>query len=168
MARLRKRASSPAAPVVKEVQQQEEEEVAEQEEQQDDDEQQEEQDVEEQEEEVAEEQSVEGAPHALQFNETLISRPGKPIAISELLRRLKALHRELSELDQEVADRDSLVPVAQQLAQRTLLDHKDRGVQAWTALCVVEMFKLLAPDAPFKPSQLKVNNARNLRFMTWC
>ncbi|KAL1305926.1 hypothetical protein AAFC00_004068 [Neodothiora populina] len=102
-----------------------------------------------------EDHSVEGGQHVLRFNETLTWRAGKPIAVAELLRRLKSLHQELSALEQEDADRDSLTPVAQQLAQRNLLDHKDRGIKAWTALCIVEMFKLLAPDAPFKPSQLK-------------
>lgn len=106
-------------------------------------------------EEAAEEQSIEGAPRSLQFNEPLTWRAGKAIAVAELLRRLKALHEELRRLDQEDADRESLVPIAQELAHRNLIEHRDRGVKAWTALCVVEMFKLLAPDAPFKGGQLK-------------
>lgn len=155
MPRLRSRTApqpDPEPEVEVEVEEQPEEEEEEAEQEDDDDQEGEEaDDAPEQE----EEQSVEGAQHALRFNETLTWRAGKPIAVSELLRRLKTLHEELCTLDQEDADRDSLVPVAQQLAHRNLLDHKDRGVKAWTALCVVEMFKLLAPDAPFSGSQLK-------------
>ena len=151
MARLRKRASSRAAPVVDvEPEQGDDDEVAQEEDQETTH-----AEMEEEEEEEQQQQSVEGAPAKLRFNESLTWRAGKPIAVGELLRRLKSLHEELTTLDQEEADRESLVPVAQQLAQRNLLDHKDRGVKAWTALCIVEMFKLLAPDAPFKPSQLK-------------
>ncbi|KAI4720618.1 hypothetical protein E4T48_03098 [Aureobasidium sp. EXF-10727] len=105
-------------------------------------------------EEEEEHQSIEGAPRPLDFNESLTWRAGKPIAVAELLRRLRTLHTELSQLDQEDAHRDSLVPVAQELAHRNLLEHRDRGVKAWSALCIVEMFKLLAPDAPFKAAQL--------------
>jgi sister-chromatid-cohesion protein PDS5 len=109
---------------------------------------------EEQQEEEEEHQSIEGASKPLDFNESLTWRAGKPIAVAELLRRLRILHTELSQLDQEDAHRDSLVPVAQELAHRNLLEHRDRGVKAWAALCIVEMFKLLAPDAPFKAAQL--------------
>ncbi|KAI5272854.1 hypothetical protein E4T47_03882 [Aureobasidium subglaciale] len=110
--------------------------------------------VEDEQDEEEEHQSIEGAPRPLDFNESLTWRAGKPIAVAELLRRLRTLHGELSQLDQEDAHRDSLVPVAQELAHRNLLEHRDRGVKAWTALCIVEMFKLLAPDAPFKAAQL--------------
>jgi sister-chromatid-cohesion protein PDS5 len=110
--------------------------------------------AEEEQEEEEEHQSIEGGSRPLDFNESLTWRAGKPIAVAELLRRLRSLHTELSQLDQEDADRDSLVPVAQELAHRNLLEHRDRGVKAWSALCIVEMFKLLAPDAPFKAAQL--------------
>ncbi|KAF1344561.1 armadillo-type protein [Delphinella strobiligena] len=151
MARLRKRATTAAAPVEPEP----ELEVQEEQEEQEAQEAREEQEEQEEANRLEEQQSVEGAPHVLRFNEALTWRAGKPIAVAELLRRLKSLHQELSELEQEDADRDSLVPIAQQLAQHNLLGHKDRGIKAWTTLCIVEMFKLLAPNAPFKPSQLK-------------
>jgi sister-chromatid-cohesion protein PDS5 len=110
--------------------------------------------VEEEDENELDNQSIEGEVRPLRFNESLTWRAGKPIVVTELLRRLKTLHAELSQLDQEDAHRDSLVPVAQELAHRNLLEHRDRGVKAWSALCIVEMFKLLAPDAPFKATQL--------------
>ncbi|EMC98847.1 hypothetical protein BAUCODRAFT_120139 [Baudoinia panamericana UAMH 10762] len=92
---------------------------------------------------------------ALQSNEPLTWRAGKPIAVSDLLRRLKALYDELQPLDQGDAQRASLVPKAQELANVQLIGHKDRGVKAWSLLCIVEMFRLLAPDAPYKSGQLK-------------
>ncbi|KAK4541300.1 hypothetical protein LTR36_008058 [Oleoguttula mirabilis] len=98
---------------------------------------------------------MEDAGNALQFNEPLTWKAGKPIAVSDLLRRLKTLAEELQSIDQGAADRESLVPKAQELANVQLLGHKDGGVKAWTMLCIVEMFRLLAPDAPYKGGQLK-------------
>lgn len=91
----------------------------------------------------------------LQFNESLTWRPGKQISVTELLRRLKALSEELASIEQEDADRETLVPKAQELASPQLINHKDKGVKAFTMLCVVDMFRLLAPDAPYKSGQLK-------------
>ena len=91
----------------------------------------------------------------LQFDQEITWRAGKPIAVSELLRRLETLHAELASLDQEDADRESLVPVAQHLANQQLLQHKDKGIKAWSMACIVEMFRLLAPDAPYKQGQLR-------------
>ncbi|KAK5174618.1 Sister chromatid cohesion protein pds5 [Saxophila tyrrhenica] len=91
----------------------------------------------------------------LKFNEPLTWRPGKPIVVTELLRRLKALSEELAPMQQEDADRETLVPKAQELASPQLLSHKDKGVKAYAMLCIVEMFRLLAPNAPYKSSQLK-------------
>ena len=59
-------------------------------------------------------------------------------------------------MEQEEADRESLEPVAKELAHPTLLTHKDVGVRAWTACCIVDMFRLCAPDAPYTAAQLKV------------
>ncbi|KAJ9622695.1 Sister chromatid cohesion protein pds5 [Taxawa tesnikishii (nom. ined.)] len=97
----------------------------------------------------------EDAPQPLKFNEPLTWRAGKPIAIAELQRRLKALYAELAPMTQEEADRETLEPVAKELANANLLSHKDKGIKAYTALCIVEMFKLLAPDAPYTGGQLK-------------
>lgn len=94
----------------------------------------------------------------LQFNEPLTWRAGKPIPVGELLRRLQALFREAQNIEQEEADRESLLPIAKELATQNLTAHKDRGVRAWTACCVVEMLRLCAPDAPFTTAQLKVSN----------
>lgn len=94
---------------------------------------------------------------ALVFNEPLSWRAGKPIATTELLRRLDALFSELKEMDQEECDKSSLTKVAKELAGQNLLGHKDRGVRAVTACCLVEILNLCAPDAPFTPNQLRVH-----------
>lgn len=93
----------------------------------------------------------------LKFTQQLLGRPGKQITVSDLLSRLKILLDELRTIDQEEAHRDSLMPVAQDLANNSLLQHKDHGVRAWTVCCIVDMLKLFAPDAPYPASKLKVH-----------
>ncbi|KAI1368401.1 armadillo-type protein, partial [Xylaria arbuscula] len=92
---------------------------------------------------------------ALQFNETLSWRAGKPIATGELLRRLEKLSKELSNMEQETVDKNSLHNVAKDLASHNLLAHKETGVKAYVAMCLVDVLKLCAPEAPFIPKQLK-------------
>ncbi|KUJ19587.1 uncharacterized protein LY89DRAFT_581626 [Mollisia scopiformis] len=92
---------------------------------------------------------------SLTFNEPLSWRAGKPIPTGDLLRRLDALSSELREMDQEETDKDSLTKVAKELAGHNLLSHKDKGVRAFTACCLVDVLKICAPDAPFTPTQLK-------------
>lgn len=92
----------------------------------------------------------------LKFKQPLVGRPGKQIGVSDLLTRLKTLLDELQTIDQEEAHRDSLMPVAQELAHQSLLQHKDNGVRAWAVCCIVDMLKLFAPDAPYPASKLKV------------
>ncbi|KAF2277781.1 uncharacterized protein EI97DRAFT_465908 [Westerdykella ornata] len=101
------------------------------------------------------EQEEEDSLKRLKFKQPLIGKPGKPISVGELLTRLKALCEELRGLEQEEADRESLEPVAKDLAHQSLLHHKDAGVRAWTACCIVDMFRLCAPDAPYTAAQLK-------------
>ena len=91
----------------------------------------------------------------LEFDEPITWRPGKTIPVADLLRRLKALSQELASSDQEDAHRETLVPRAQELASQQLLGHKDKGVRTYAMLCIVELFRLLAPDAPYKGGQLK-------------
>jgi len=98
----------------------------------------------------------------LQFDEPLTWRAGKPIAVGELLRRLKKLQAELVETDQDEAERESFIPVAQELAHANLLHHNDNGIKARVAACIVEVLRIMAPDAPYKPQQLKVRKLRAL------
>ncbi|OIW33397.1 hypothetical protein CONLIGDRAFT_628284 [Coniochaeta ligniaria NRRL 30616] len=111
-------------------------------------------DVEEEEEQLEQGQENQGAV-ALRFNEPLSWRPGKPIPTDLLLKRLDRLSKELAEMDQDNVDANSLVKVSKELASHQLLTHKDKGVRAYTACCVVDILKLCAPNAPFTPSQLK-------------
>ena len=91
----------------------------------------------------------------LRFNKTLSWRAGKPIPVADLLQRLESLASELRELDQDDTDRDSLTKVSHELAASSLLGHRDKGVRAWTACCVVDILRLCAPDAPFTGKELK-------------
>ncbi|KAF6843278.1 spo76 protein [Colletotrichum musicola] len=106
------------------------------------------------EEEVEEEQGEELV--SLQFDEELTWKPGKPIPTTELLNRLQALSEELNGLDQDTVDVESLNDVAHALGQRNLLAHKDKGVKAYTAVCVADILRLCAPDAPFTADQTKM------------
>ena len=103
-----------------------------------------------------EEQEQEEELVTLEFNETLTWRPGKPIPIDQLLKRLDKLSKELTELDQETFDDTSLTKVAKEVAAHQLLTHKDKGVRAFAACCVVDILRLCAPNAPFTPAQTKV------------
>lgn len=102
------------------------------------------------------ERNPEPAMSGLQFNETLSWRAGKPIAIAELLRRLQTLGKELRDLEQEDVPREAYTHVAKELANANLLAHKDKGIRAFTACCLVDILRLCAPDAPFTEKQLKV------------
>ena len=101
-------------------------------------------------------EAPEGDLVRLRFNEALTWRPGKPISTGELLSRLERLYKELSDMDQEVVDKDSLADVADALGQRNLILHKDAGVKAKTAACLVDILRICAPNAPFTEEQLKV------------
>lgn len=94
--------------------------------------------------------------HSLQFSDELSWRPAKPIPSATLLDRLERLSKELAEFDQGGVHLDSLKDVAASLAHRNLLQHKDRGVKAYAACCLVDILRLFVPDAPFTDDQLKV------------
>jgi sister chromatid cohesion protein PDS5 len=99
----------------------------------------------------------------LQFDEPLSWRAGRPIPTADLLRRLETLFTELREMDQGEVDKLSLTKVAKELVGQNLIGHKDKGVRAFTACCLVDVLKICAPDAPFTPSQLKVfNSSQNM------
>ncbi|KAI4860259.1 armadillo-type protein [Hypoxylon rubiginosum] len=102
-----------------------------------------------------EDQEMEEELVSLEFDEPLSWRAGKPIATGELLRRLEKLSKELVDMDQETIDKESLNHVAKELASPNLLSHREAGVKAFVAACVVDILKLCAPEAPFTPKQLK-------------
>ncbi|KXS14364.1 hypothetical protein M427DRAFT_340606 [Gonapodya prolifera JEL478] len=91
----------------------------------------------------------------LKFNQKIFPSAGKPIAVSELVKRLKDLHNELSRLDQVELDLASLDSVAKDLIQPQLVTHKDKGVRAYVAVCLADVFRLYAPNPPYGERQLK-------------
>ena len=102
--------------------------------------------------ETAEPQTMPG----LQFNEPLSWKATKAIPVAELLRRLGALSKEMQEMEQEENERESFTKVAKELVSPNLLGHKDKGVKALTASCLVDILRLCAPDAPYTEKELKV------------
>jgi sister-chromatid-cohesion protein PDS5 len=106
--------------------------------------------------EVVEPEETSGGLRSLKFNQPLSWRVGRAIPIADLLQRLQTLAQELRKLEQEEIDKESLRKVSQELATANLLAHKDKGVRAWTACCIVDVLRLCAPDAPFTGNQLKV------------
>ncbi|KAH8918667.1 ARM repeat-containing protein [Atractiella rhizophila] len=80
---------------------------------------------------------------------------GTKLTTPELLKRLKALHSELVELEQDNVVVKSLENVAKELISSTLLLHRDRGVKAYTADCLADILRLYAPDAPYSAEELK-------------
>lgn len=98
------------------------------------------------------------APH-LRFNQTLSWKAGRLIPVGDLLKRLQALANEMKDMDQEEMPRDALAVPAAELANRSLLEHKDKGVKAWTACCLVDVLRLCAPEAPYTAMQLKASVA---------
>ena len=114
--------------------------------------------------EVMEEDEEQQAMPGLQFNEPLSWRAGKTIAVAELLRRLQTLQREMRDMEQEENERESFTHVAKELVSPNLLAHKDKGVRAWTAACLVDILRLCAPDAPYTGQQLKVGRSSLLLY----
>lgn len=104
-----------------------------------------------------EEESQPPVTAGLQFNEALSWRAGKPIPIADLLRRLQALSKEMKEMEQDESEKATFTRVAKELAGANLLGHKDKGVKAWVAACLVDILRLCAPDAPFTDHQLRVS-----------
>lgn len=90
--------------------------------------------------------------HKLKFRDKLV---GKGLATDALQKKLKALHQELADMDQELVDVPSLHSVRKELINPTILLHKDRGVKAYTACCLADLLRLYAPDAPYTQAELR-------------
>ncbi|KAL5624824.1 hypothetical protein BROUX41_004884 [Berkeleyomyces rouxiae] len=97
-----------------------------------------------------------GPEETLQFSEQLTWKPGKPIPVSTLIPRLRRLLDELSDMDQERVDPNSLTDVAASLAHRNLLQHRDSGVRAFVAACLSDVLRICAPNAPFSSDQVNM------------
>jgi sister chromatid cohesion protein PDS5 len=89
----------------------------------------------------------------------LVPKANKQITTSELIKRLTSLSNQLIDANQDNAaiKRQLEKTIAPQLADNNLLQHKDKGVKSYVAVCIVEVLRICAPDAPFNQTQLKVH-----------
>nr|WJN24940.1 cohesin maintenance factor [Moesziomyces parantarcticus] len=72
-----------------------------------------------------------------------------------LLKRVRQVRTELSEMDQDAVDVNSLKDVCRELVTPALMLHKDKAVKAHVACCLADMLRLFAPNAPFTPAELR-------------
>lgn len=94
----------------------------------------------------------------LQFNESITGVTSN----IELQRRLRVLHEELAELDQDTVQLDSIDPWAKQLGNLNLMMHKDKSVKAYLSCCLADVLRLYAPEAPYTKHQIKVSRSFEL------
>lgn len=82
----------------------------------------------------------------------------RAIPPGQLLTRLEALSQQLRDTAQvdDEETRESIRPIAGDLVSNNLLHHKDKGVRISAIACIVDIFRIFAPDAPYKPGELKV------------
>ena len=93
---------------------------------------------------------------ALAFNDTLTWKAGKAIPVADLLSRLQRLGALLRSYNEDPVDQPAFLGLAKDLANAQILGHKDRGVRAMGMVCIVDLLKICAPNAPFDAKQLKV------------
>ncbi|KAH9990948.1 armadillo-type protein [Russula compacta] len=92
------------------------------------------------------------SPQKLKFHDKLV---GKGLSTDALLKKLKNLHTQLAELDQDRVDTTTLTTARKDLIHNTILLHKDRGVKAYAACCLADILRLFAPDAPYTHNELR-------------
>jgi len=72
----------------------------------------------------------------------------------ELIRRLKLLARAFQDMGQD--DNDSYSTLALHLATDLYMEHSNKDVRLLTACCIADIFRIFAPEAPYKePDILK-------------
>lgn len=77
------------------------------------------------------------------------------LGTDELVRRLKTCAQAFQNMGQDDNNGD-YVPLAMQLAQDYFLDHSSKDVRLLIACCIADVFRVYAPDAPYKsPDHLK-------------
>ncbi|KAF8491907.1 armadillo-type protein [Russula emetica] len=92
------------------------------------------------------------SPQKLKFHDKLV---GKGLSTDALLKKLKNLHTQLADLDQDRIDTATLATVRKELVHNTILLHKDRGVKSYAACCLADILRLFAPDAPYTHNELR-------------
>ena len=105
---------------------------------------------------------VSTAQSTLKLALPLVPRANKPITAAELTKRLSELSNQLIDASQDnVPLKQQLEKsVVAQLVDKSLLQHKDKGVKSYVAVCIIETLRICAPEAPFNASQLKVELPR--------
>ncbi|KAG9080913.1 hypothetical protein FS749_007862, partial [Ceratobasidium sp. UAMH 11750] len=92
------------------------------------------------------------SPRKLKFADKIVT---KGLTTDALIKKMKALHSELSSIDQDNVDTNTLQGVRKELISTSILLHKDKGVRALAACCIAALLRLYAPDAPYTAPELK-------------
>ena len=72
---------------------------------------------------------------------------------TELMSKLTELHRHLSKLSQDDEKPSGLSAMANQLVADRILGHADKDVRLMASCCLVDVFRVYAPDPPFGESE---------------
>lgn len=88
----------------------------------------------------------------LDFNGSLVQTRNA----DELFSVLEDLTVALSQLEQEQTDLRTLRTVSQELISPRLMKNKNGGIRSLTAVCLMEILRIHAPDAPYSIEVLKV------------
>ncbi|KFM69551.1 Sister chromatid cohesion protein PDS5-like protein B-A, partial [Stegodyphus mimosarum] len=77
------------------------------------------------------------------------------LSTDDLVRRLKECAQSFQNMSQE-DDNSAYIPLAMHLASENFLEHPSKDVRLLIACCIADVFRVFAPDAPYKdPEQLK-------------
>lgn len=94
----------------------------------------------------------------LDFRDTLTWKAGKAIPVADLLARLNKLGALLRQYDEDQVNQQAFQSLAKDLSHVQILGHKDKGVRALSMVCISDLLKLCAPNAPFVANALKVRS----------
>jgi sister-chromatid-cohesion protein PDS5 len=74
---------------------------------------------------------------------------------SDLLTKLNDLHKQLSTLSQEVEELPKgLKQIASHLVSKRIIGHADKDVRLMASCCLVDIFRVYAPEAPFGDEEM--------------
>ncbi|KAF8783022.1 Sister chromatid cohesion protein PDS5 like protein [Argiope bruennichi] len=77
------------------------------------------------------------------------------LSTDDLVRRLKECAQSFQNMSQE-DDNSAYIPLAMHLVSECFLEHPSKDVRLLIACCIADVFRVFAPDAPYKdPEQLK-------------
>ena len=80
---------------------------------------------------------------------------GKVARKGDLVSRLNTLHKSLQSLSQDLSDRPSgLQATAMQLVSEKMLKHQDKDVRLLAVCCIVDIFRVFAPEAPYGDEEM--------------